>query len=50
MRITETRVNHLGDRLYLRFVLEHLAGTVSSIPDNPNLPAGSGFGKSNTVG
>ena len=49
MRIAQASIYHLGDRLNLRFVLEHLAGTVVGIAHDPNLPACVRFRQVNTV-
>ncbi|SAE23982.1 Uncharacterised protein [Enterobacter hormaechei] len=48
--ITQARINNLSDRLYLRFVLQHLAGAVVGVANHANLPARTGFRKINAMG
>ncbi|SAF60376.1 Uncharacterised protein [Enterobacter hormaechei] len=50
MGITQARINHLSDCLYLRFILQHLAGAVVGVAYHTNLPACTGFRKINAMG
>ncbi|CZY40272.1 Uncharacterised protein [Enterobacter hormaechei] len=50
MGITQARINHLSDCLYLRFVLQQLAGAVFGVTYHANLPARTGFRKINAMG
>ncbi len=43
MRIAQTGVDHLGNGLHLRFVLQQLAGAVGGVTHDADLPARTGL-------
>ncbi|MNC08660.1 hypothetical protein D3C75_562560 [compost metagenome] len=49
MRVAQASVDDLGNGLYLRFVLQHLAGAVGGIPNHTDLPASGGLWQINPV-